>query len=400
MANLRKRNTNGGDVRWDVRYRDPNRVYRTKTFRRKSDALKFVGAVETDLDRGDWVNPDLGRETFGHWAEQWIATTYYLKPKTQEGYRSVLNCHLLPRLGNTPVSRIDLPMVSSLLSEFGRNGAGAGTVGNIRGVLNLVLEQARRSGAIRTNPVADTKPPRKPPQEMVFLTAGEIAAIAEEATHPPIRRGGGEHRRQSFPERGLLIRCAGFTGLRAGEIAALRVSALDFDSMQVRVLSSASEAYGGLQVGPPKNWRRRSVPLPGGLAEELAAHVADANPSDLVFTSSRGTPVRQSNFHARHFKPAALRVGVDPRIRFHDLRHSYAAMLIAQGAHPRAIMERLGHSTIQVTLDTYGHLFPELEASITDGLDAIYRGLDRRTTERGQALGPLSDVDDRAQSDL
>lgn len=373
MASIRKRTTASGETRWDVRYWDPNRVQRTRSFHRKSKADRFASSIETDIDRGEWVNPNLARKDFSYWAEQWMATTYHLKPKTQEGYRSVLNCHLLPRLGNTPVARIDLSIVSSLLADLSGNGAGAGTVGNIRGVLNLVLEQARRSGAIRTNPVGDTKAPRKPPQEMVFLTAEEINAIAEEVTQPPIRRGGGEHRRPSFPERGLLVRLAGFTGLRAGEITALRVSALDFKSMQVRVLSSASEAYGKLQFGPPKNWRRRSVPLPGGLAEELAHHAGDRNPGDLVFTSSRGTPVRQSNFHARHFKPAALRVGVDARVRFHDLRHSYAAMLIAQGAHPRAIMERMGHSSIQVTMDTYGHLFPGLELALTDALDDVYR---------------------------
>lgn len=377
MASVRKRTTASGETRWDVRYWDPNRVQRTRSFLRKVEADRFATAIETDIDRGDWVNPDLAREPFSYWAEQWLATTYHLKPKTREGYESVLNCHLLPRLAETPVGRIDLPTVSELLSALGRNGAGAGTVGNIRGVLNLVLEQARRSGAIRTNPVADTKPPRKPPQEMVFLTPDEIIAIAWEATHPP-RQGGGHHERHSFPQRGLIIRFAGFTGLRAGEIAALRVSALDFNSRQVRILASASEAYGKLQFGPPKNWRRRSVPLPRRLAEELSTHITERKPSALVFTSSRGTPVRQSNFHARHFKPAALRVGVDSRVRFHDLRHSYAAMLIAQGAHPRAIMERMGHSSIQVTLDTYGHLFPELEAHLTDGLDEVYRGARRR----------------------
>jgi len=148
--------------------------------------------------------------------------------------------------------------------------------------------------------------------------------------------------------------------------------------MHVRVLLSASEAYGHLQIGPPKTWRRRSVPLPAALAEDLSAHVRGKRPNEFVFTSARGTPVRQSNFHARHFKPAAIRAGIDPRVRFHDLRHSYAAMLIAQGAHPRAIMERLGHSSIQVTLDTYGHLFPELEVHITDGLDQVYRKVQRK----------------------
>jgi integrase len=383
MASIHKRVTAKGEIRWLVRYRDPNRAERTRSFRLKTDAARFAAAVETDISRGDWVNPELARETFSYWADQWLATTYHLKPKTQESYRSVLNHHLLPRLAHTPVARIDLPTVTSLLSELSRNGAGAGTVGNIRGALGLVLEQARRSGAIRTNPVADTKPPRKPQQEMIFLTPREVIAVAEEVTDPPIKKGGGEHRRPSFPERGLLVRLAGFTGLRAGEITALRVSAVDLTTMQILVLASASEAHGQLQFGPPKNWRRRSVPLPGGLAEDLTDHIRGKGPREFVFTSARGTPVRQSNFHARHFKPAALRVGLDSKVRFHDLRHSYAAMLIAQGAHPRAIMERLGHSSIQVTLDTYGHLFPELEAHITEGLDEVYRGVVSRS-------GPIS----------
>lgn len=155
--------------------------------------------------------------------------------------------------------------------------------------------------------------------------------------------------------------------------------------MQVRVLLSASEAYGHLQIGPPKTWRRRSVPIPSALAEDLAAHVRGKRSNEFVFTSQRGTPVRQSNFQARHFKPAALRAGLDPKVRFHDLRHSYAAMFIAEGAHPRAIMERLGHSSIQVTLDTYGHLFPELEAYLTERLDSVYRRVQGRELT-GRAL--------------
>ena len=144
MASIHKRVTAKGEIRWLVRYRDPNKVERTRSFRLKTDAARFAAAVETDISRGDWVNPELARETFSYWADQWLATTYHLKPKTQEGYQSVLNHHLLPRLAHTSVARIDLPMITSLLSELSRNGAGAGTVGNIRGALGLVLEQARR----------------------------------------------------------------------------------------------------------------------------------------------------------------------------------------------------------------------------------------------------------------
>jgi hypothetical protein len=184
MASVHRRVTSSGETRWDVRYRDPNRVDRSKSFRLKSEAARFAASVEADIDRGEWLDPTLGRESFGYWAEQWLVTTYGLKPKTQEGYRSLVNHHLLPRLANTPVARVDLAMVSSVLSEISRSGAGAGTVGNIRGVLNLVLEQARLSGAIRGNPVRDTKAPKKPHQEMVFLTPEEIIVVSEEITDP------------------------------------------------------------------------------------------------------------------------------------------------------------------------------------------------------------------------
>jgi integrase len=269
--------------------------------------------------------------------------------------------------------------VVGLLAELTAAGAGAGTVRNVRDALRLVLELARRSGAIKINPVEGARAPKKPPSEMVFLDAGQIMTLADEVTNPPIRPGGGEHRRRSYPDRGLLVRFAGFTGLRAGEIVALRAESVDLMRGRVHVTSSATEAYGKLQFGPPKTYQRRAVPIPGALVEEMAIHVAGKASDEFVFTSSRGGPLRHSNFYARHFKPAVLRAGLPEETRFHDLRHSYAAMLIAEGAHPRAIMERMGHSTIQVTLGTYGHLFPSLEIALTDALDEVYRAAEPAT---------------------
>ncbi len=374
MASIQKRRTAGGEIRWDVRYRDPDQRHRTRTFHRKVDAQKFANLVEADLARGEWLDPGLGKETFGEWARRWQSTIAGLTPKTRESYESILRRHLLPRFENTPVSRIDHPMILALMAELTSTGSGAGTVRNVRDVLRLILELARRSGAIRTNPVEGAKAPKKPLAQMVFLSADQIMTLAQEVTNPPIKRGGGEHRRAAYPERGLLVRFAGFTGLRSGEIVALRAEAVDLMRGRVQVLASASEAYGKLQFGPPKTYRRRSVPLPKTLIDELTTHLAGKDPSDFVFISARGGPLRHSNFYARHFKPAAIRLGLPEATRFHDLRHSYAAMLIAEGAHPRAIMERLGQSTIQVTLGTYGHLFPSLEASLTEALDDVYRG--------------------------
>lgn len=373
MASIERRQTAAGETRWDVRYRDPDQRHRARTFHRKTDAQKFANVVEADITRGEWLDPLLGKETFGDWADRWVPTIAGLTPKTRESYESILRRHLRPRFETTPVNRIDHPTVVGLLAELTAAGSGAGTVRNVRDVLRLVLELARRSGAVKVNPVEGARAPRKPPSEMVFLDASQIMTLADEVANPPIHTGGGEHRRRSYPERGLLVRFAGFTGLRSAEIVALRTESIDLLRGRVQVVSSATEAYGKLQFGPPKTYQRRSVPLPGALVEEFTTHLAGQAPNAFVFTSSRGGPLRHSNFYARHFKPAVLRSGLPEHTRFHDLRHSYAAMLIAEAAHPRAIMERMGHSTIQVTLGTYGHLFPTLEAALTDALDEVYR---------------------------
>jgi integrase len=153
---------------------------------------------------------------------------------------------------------------------------------------------------------------------MIFLTADQVMRLAEEIANPPIRRGGGEHRRASFPEYGLLVRFAAFTGLRAGEVVALRVRRLDLLRRRLEVAESASEAHGQLQIGPTKTYERRAVPIPIGLAEQLGEHVAGKRPDDFVFNGPDGGPLRHSNWYPRSFKPAVRLAGIPEATRFHD----------------------------------------------------------------------------------
>jgi len=132
------------------------------------------------------------------------------------------------------------------------------------------------------------------------------------------------------------------------------------------------EINGQFNIGPTKTYSRRSVGIPATLASEMASHLAGKKQSDFVFEGPEGGPLRHSNWYPRHFKPAAVRSGCPSGTRFHDLRHTYAAFLIAEGAHPRAMMERMGHSTINVTLGTYGHMFPAIDEQLDDALDARY----------------------------
>ncbi len=236
----------------------------------------------------------------------------------------------------------------------------------MRDVLRLVLGLAVKSGALKVNPVTGVEVARTAHAEMIFLEPDQIMALAAEVTAPPVRYRREERRRDGYPEYGLLVRFAAFTGLRAGELVALRAADLDLLRRRVEVKASASEAYGELQLVATKTYERRTVPIPRSLIDDLAAQIASGGATDFVWESPQGGPFRHSNWFKRHFKPAVLRAGLPPGTRFHDLRHSYAAMLIAQGAHPRAIMERMGHSTITVTLDTYGHLLPKLDAALDE----------------------------------
>jgi integrase len=168
-----------------------------------------------------------------------------------------------------------------------------------------------------------------------------------------------------------LILFAAYTGLRAGELGGLRVRRLDLDRRCVTVAETVGEVGGRQHTGGTKTRRVRTVPFPSFLVVVMTELIDGREPDDYVF--GRGPmPLRHNNFYGRYFKPAAARLGV-PELRFHDLRHTNAAMLIRAGAHPRAIMERLGHSSITVTLNTYGHLFPELSKELTDALDDLGR---------------------------
>ncbi len=373
MASIRKKVTSAGNVRWEVVYRDPTGRQRSKSFGRKIDAQRYSNSIETDVQRRDWIDPRNAKESFGDWANRWLATTTHLKPTTQQGYESIVTKHLLPAFADVPMGAIDHPTVLAFLSDLKASGAAAGTVRNVRDVLRLVFDLAVRSSVVKTNPVQGVKAPRSRPNEMVFLNADQVASLAEAITEPPHMRRRRKQDNDSYPEYGLLVRFAAWTGLRAGEIVALRVGKVDLMRRRVEVSESAAEAHGKLTFGSTKTYARRSVPLLAPLADELTAHMAGKKLTDFVFEGPEGGPIRHSNWYPRHFKPAASRAGLSENLRFHDLRHTYAAFLIAEGAHPRAMMERLGHSTINVTLGTYGHLFPNLEERIDDALTERYR---------------------------
>jgi integrase len=161
------------------------------------------------------------------------------------------------------------------------------------------------------------------------------------------------------------------------EMAALRTTSVNLLRRSVQVSESLYDVGGRIAFGPPKTKRsRRTLALPRFVCDEIAAHLADFGTGidDLVFASPGGTALRPRNWRRRFWKPAVA-FSVGEPLRFHDLRHSHAALLIREGQHAKVIQERLGHASIRTTLDTYGHLFDGLDEAAAEALDSAFRGV-------------------------
>ena len=200
-----------------------------------------------------------------------------------------------------------------------------------------------------------------------------------------------------------------YTGVRFGEMAALRVGRLDLERRRAVICESVTVVPGhGLVWGTPKTHQRREVPIPAFLAAELVDHVAGKGPEDLVFTGvRRGQPLRPAIFRRGHFDAAAKAIGI-PDLHPHELRHTAASLAIAHGADIKVVQQMLGHHSATMTMDTYGHLFDNRLSEVSDALDAARtsqgvtskvgppepRG--RRSGRRDNQLG----IDDDTRSDV
>lgn len=205
---------------------------------------------------------------------------------------------------------------------------------------------------------------------MRFLTAAEVADLAE-AIGPWYR---------------ALVYTAAYAGLRWSELVGLRAKRVDL----LRRTVTVTEQLLLLDNGRRQVWEQpktkagvRSIGIPAFLADMLQEQLDERalpGADGLVFPNRAGKPTASASFNTHHFTPAKRRAGIDGRLRFHDLRHTAVALAIGQGAHPKAIQARMGHSSVQMTLDRYGHLFPELDERVAQGLDETYRSaLESRT---------------------
>lgn len=365
MANIRKVERKGAGSRgryaWEVRYRDPQRRDRSKTFKTKAEAEAFAEAIETDINRGDYLDPRLGKKSFGDWAEEWLEThSTQVKPRTVMGYRGLLDVHLLPAFGRTQLARIRPLDVQRLLGKMSQTGLSRSRVRQARQLLSMILNAAVDNGYIARNPVPRERlKGREPRRDQHPLTFEQVHAVAN-----------------AVPDRyRALIYVLAYGGLRWGEAAALRRSRCNLLRNRIEVQESVAEVNGGLHYGSPKTHQNRTVVVPEPVKEVLAAHLATYvknSPDALVFTTDEGTHMWISNFRKNVWWPALDAAGISRVVTIKDLRHTCASLMHAAGRSAKEVKEQLGHSTIAMTLDTYTHLFDEGRDEAAEAMGAEF----------------------------
>ena len=304
--------------------------------------------------RGAFIDPQ-GKTTLGEWAASWRATTVHLKPKTLASYDDLLRNLVIPTFGPVPLTKIQPMDVSAWVADLTTRLSASRSRQGFR-VLSMILKSAVANRLIPSNPCDFVKAPRATKREADFLTARQVEVLADSID----------------PHYRTMVFVLAYGGLRWGEVAALRRGKVDVLRRRVEVAESVLSETGGMVYGSPKSHAIRTVVIPRFVADLLGRHLEDVknDPRALVFTTPNRNPLRHSNFRRSVWLPAIAASGLPASVTPHDLRHTCAALLIRQGGHAKAIQKMLGHSSIGVTFDVYGHLFDDDLDDLADRMDA------------------------------
>jgi len=325
---------------------------------KKSDAERKLRELMTTLDKG--LPIDTSKLTVGELLDRWFLdyARVNTKPRTQEGYEVIIRLHLKPPIGSIELPKLQAMHVQGMESDVLASGKSARTVKNIHTVIHVALEYAMRMGLIWSNPAHIVKTPKAAAKEAKVPSLDDVQRILESSLETPYHAA---------------LHFLAFTGARRGEALGLRWADLDLESSIASIVQTLHRVAGrGLIFDTPKTTKgRRAIALDKHTVSILKAHRGQQAENrlqmgdqwqdfDLVFPGTAGKPLDPSVLTHR-FKKIAKKLDVNG-VRLHDLRHFHATELLKKGVHPKVVQERLGHATISITLDTYSHVIPSLQA--------------------------------------
>lgn len=341
------------------------------TGRSRREVQQAIARAIAQREAGFGARPS-ERLTTGAFLDQWLGASApaSLRPRTLASYRSIARRHLAPGVGRVPLAKLNGAHVQELVNQLVAGGAAPQTVRNVHAVLRRALRQAVRWGMLSRNVAAAVDLPAAHGYDVRALAVEDARAVLDAVRGDRLEP---------------LVTVALATGLRQGEALALTWADVDLDVAQLAVRHTLYRSGGRVVLDEPKTRRsRRTVTLPAFAvtalrrqrdwfqAQDRLVAGQDWQEGGYVFTTRIGTPMHAGD--VTRGLQRLLAAAELPRMRFHDLRHGAATLLLAQGVHPRVVMETLGHSTIAVTMNVYSHVVPALQREAADLLDVALAG--------------------------
>lgn len=291
--------------------------------------------------------------------DRWLedAVRQSVKKSTYNGYEIMVRVHIKPYLGAMNLDQITPFIIQNLYTRLEKNGKMARTRQLVHITLQKALNHAVKWGYLHNNPCISVEKPRSHRKNMKVLSPAEALSFLRVAQEDRLY---------------TLFLLAITTGLRQGELFGLQWDDINFENQTLSVQRTVYELNGSFEIGEPKTGKsRRLVDLPEFVTQALTEHRQSQPESKWVFCDLNGGLLRRQNVRRRHLVPLLKKAGL-PIIRFHDLRHTAATLLLSEGVHPKIVQERLGHSQISVTLDIYSHVLPSMQKDAAAKVDALF----------------------------
>lgn len=351
----------------------------SKYFKTQREGLDWLQEMRNQVQAG--LTMTGAQMSLSEYLDQWLGTIRgSVRPKTLLQYTQIVHGHIIPMLGKIKLKDLRPDQIQALYNMKMDTGTSARTVILIHAVLHKALKQALKMGIIGRNPADAVTRPRFRRKEMRTLSDAQVRSFLSFAEGSRFK---------------VLYWLAVTTGLRQGELLGLKWSDMDWTNRRLRIVRQLQRLPGSLVFSEPKSAAGRRVIALGAATLEKLQHQQDLQSeerrnageswkeNDLIFPSPLGTPMDPSNLY--HGFKALLKAAGLPDIRFHDLRHTAATLMLQQGVHPKVVQERLGHSDITLTLNTYSHVLPAMQEEAAEKLDTLLTPID--VSEEMKRLG-------------
>lgn len=333
----------------------------------RQEVARKLAAALRDRNSGIPITPS-DRQTVASYVVGWLAAIEsQIKPRTHLRYAELLRLHVVPTLGKVALVKLTPTQLEALYGALLKQGLSPTTVHHVHAVMRTALARAERQGIVQRNVAALAAAPRLRRREMHTLTSAEARRVVEAARGERLE---------------ALYILALSTGMRQGEVLGLRWRDVDFEHATLHITATLQNTATGLTLTSPKTHRsNRQIALTPSAVAALRTHRARQAEErlragtawleqDLVFCTQRGGPLYKGNLLADSFFPLLARAGVR-RVRFHDLRHTAATLLLSRGVPVKVVSELLGHASVAITLDIYAHVLPDMQAQATAAMEAV-----------------------------